>query len=88
MIQKAGEFIGDEMKFRDHHRYSAADLARMEKAFKKYDFHVHGSAKDAVKLAPLFETENSPLSLSVVDVEIHRVGNVQPLLAAMVSKIE
>src|SRR6056300_947158 len=87
-IQKAGEFIGDEMKFRDHHRYSAADLARMEKASKKYEYRVHCTAKDAVKLAPLVEAENSPIRLSVWDVEIQPVGNVQPLLDAMVAKIE
>jgi hypothetical protein len=39
-------------------------------------------------LAPLVETENSPLRLSVWDVEIQPVGNVQPLLDAMVAKIE
>ena len=87
-IQKAGEFIGDEMKFRDHHRYSAADLARIEKASKKYEYRVHCTAKDAVKLAPLVEAESSPLRLSVWDVEIQPVGNVQPLLDAMVAKIE
>jgi len=49
---------------------------------------VHCTAKDAVKLAPLVETENSPLRLSVWDVEIQPVDNVQPLLDAMVAKIE
>jgi len=87
-IQKAGGFIGDEMKFRDHHRYSAADLARIEKASKKYDYRVHCTAKDAVKLAPLIMAENSPIRLSVWDVEIQAVGDVQPLLDAMVAKIE
>jgi tetraacyldisaccharide 4'-kinase len=87
-IQKAGEFIGDEMKFRDHHRYSAADLARIEKASKKYDYRVHCTAKDAVKLEPLIKAENSPIRLSVWDVEIQPVGDVQPLLDAMVAKIE
>jgi len=87
-IQKAGGFIGNEMKFRDHHRYSAADLARIEKASEKYEYRVHCTAKDAVKLAPLIEAENSPVKLSVWDVEIHPVGDVQPLIDAMVAKIE
>ena len=87
-IQKAGGFIGDEIKFRDHHRYSPADLARIEKASKKYDYRVHCTAKDAVKLASLVEEENSPVKLSVWDVEIQPVGDVQPLLDAMVAKIE
>lgn len=87
-IQKVGGFVGDEMKFRDHHRYSAADLARIEKASKKYDYRVHCTAKDAVKLAPLIKAENSPIRLSVWDVEIQPVGDVQPLLDAMVAKIE
>jgi tetraacyldisaccharide 4'-kinase len=87
-IQKAGGFIGDEMKFRDHHRYNEADLARIEKASKKYDYRVHCTAKDAVKLAPMIERENSPVRLSVWDVQIQPVGDVQPLLDAMVAKIE
>ena len=87
-IQKVGEFIGDEMKFRDHHRYSAADLTRIEDASKKYDYRVHCTAKDAVKLVPLIETIQSPLILSVWDVEIQPVSNVHPLLAAVVAKIE
>ena len=87
-IQKAGGFSGDEMKFRDHHRYSAADLARIEKDSKKYEYRVHCTAKDAVKLAPLIQRENSPVQLSVWDVEIQPVGDVQPLLNAMVAKIE
>jgi tetraacyldisaccharide 4'-kinase len=87
-IQKAGGFVGDEMKFRDHHRYSVADLARIEKASKKYEYRVHCTAKDAVKLAPLIQAEKSPIRLSVWDVEIQPVGDVQPLLDAMVAKIE
>ena len=87
-IQKVGGFVGDEMKFRDHHQYNAADLARIEKASKKYDFRVHCTAKDAVKLEPLIKAENSPVQLSVWDVEIQPVGDVQPLLDAMVAKIE
>ena len=87
-IQKAGGFIGNEMKFRDHHRYSAADLARIEKASKKYEYRVHCTAKDAVKLAPMIERENSPIRLSVWDVEIQPVGDVQPLLDTIVAKIE
>ena len=87
-IQKAGGFVGDEMKFRDHHRYSAADLARIEKASKKYNYRVHCTAKDAVKLEPLIKAEKSPIRLSVWDVEIQPVGDVQPLLDAMVAKIE
>jgi len=87
-IQKAGGFIGNEMKFRDHHRYSAADLARIEKASKKYEYRVHCTAKDAVKLAPMIERENSPIRLSVWDVKIQPVGDVQPLLDAMVAKIQ
>jgi len=87
-IQKVGGFVGDEMKFRDHHRYNAADLARIEKASKKYEYRVHCTAKDAVKLAPLIKAENSPVRLSVWDVEIQPVGNVQTLLDAMVAKIE
>ena len=87
-IQKAGGFVGDELKFRDHHRYNAADLARIEKASKKYDYRVHCTAKDAVKLVPLIKAENSPIRLSVWDVEIQPVGDVQPLLDAMVAKIE
>jgi tetraacyldisaccharide 4'-kinase len=87
-IQKVGGFVGDEMKFRDHHRYNAADLARIEKASKKYDYRVHCTAKDAVKLAPLIKAKNSPVRLSVWDVEIQPVGDVQPLLDAMVAKIE
>ena len=87
-IQKAGGFVEDEMKFRDHHRYSVADLARIEKASKKYDYRVHCTAKDAVKLAPLVKAENSPVKLSVWDVEIQPVGDVQPLLDVMVAKIE
>ena len=87
-IQKAGGFVGDELKFRDHYRYSAADLARIEKASKKYEYRVHCTAKDAVKLARLIKAENSPVRLSVWDVEIQPVGDVQPLLDAMVAKIE
>ena len=87
-IQKAGGFVGDEIKFKDHHPYSTADLSRIEKASKKYDYRVHCTAKDAVKLAPLIKTENSPIRLSVWDVEIQPVGDVQPLLDAMVAKIE
>jgi len=87
-IQKAGGFIGDEMKFRDHHPYNASDLTRIEHASKKYEYRVHCTAKDAVKLSPLIEAENSPINLSVWDVEIQPVGDVQPLLDAMVAKIE
>ena len=87
-IQKAGGFIGDEMKFRDHHPYNASDLTRIEHASKKYEYRVHCTAKDAVKLSPLIEAENSPINLSVWDVEIQPVGNVQPLIDAMVAKIE
>lgn len=87
-IQKAGEFIGDEMKFRDHHRYSASDLTRIESASKKYEYRVHCTAKDAVKLAPLIEAQKSKVILSVWDVEIQPVSDVQPLLDAMVAKIE
>ncbi|MGD1981921.1 MAG: hypothetical protein PVJ94_03995, partial [Flavobacteriales bacterium] len=57
-------------------------------ASKKYDYRVHCTAKDAVKLAPLIEAEKSPVQLSVWDVEIQPVGDVQPLLDAMVAKIE
>ena len=87
-IQKAGGFVGDEMKFGDHHPYSAADLSRIEKASKKYEYRVHCTAKDAVKLAPLIKAEKSPIRLSIWDVEIQPVGDVQPLLDAMVAKIE
>ena len=87
-IQKAGGFIGDEMKFRDHHPYNASDLTRIEHASKKYEYRVHCTAKDAVKLSPLIEAENSPINLSVWDVEIQPVGDVQPLIDAMVAKIE
>jgi len=87
-IQKAGGFIGDEMKFRDHHPYNASDLTRIEHASKKYEYRVHCTAKDAVKLSPLIEAENSPINLSVWDVEIQPVGEVQPLIDAMVAKIE
>ena len=87
-IQKAGGFVGDEIKFKDHHPYSTADLSRIEKASKKYDYRVHCTAKDAVKLAPLIKTENSSIRLSVWDIEIQPVGDVQPLLDAMVAKIE
>jgi len=87
-IQKAGGFIGDEMKFRDHHPYNASDLTRIEHASKKYEYRVHCTAKDAVKLSPLIKAENSPIKLSVWDVEIQPVGNVQPLIDAMVAKIE
>ena len=87
-IQKAGGFVGDEMKFRDHHRYSATDLARIEKASKKYVYRVHCTAKDAVKLESLIKAEKSPVQLSVWDVEIQPVGDVQPLLDAMMAKIE
>ena len=87
-IQKAGGFIGDEMKFRDHHPYNASDLTRIEHASKKYEYRVHCTAKDAVKLSPLIKAENSPINLSVWDVEIQPVGDVQPLLDAMVAKIE
>ena len=76
------------MKFRDHHRCSAADLVRIENASKKYDYRVHCTAKDAVKLEPLIKAEKSPIRLSVWDVEIQPVGDVQPLLDAMVAKIE
>ena len=87
-IQKAGGFVGDEMKFRDHHRYSVVDLTRIEKASKKYEYRVHCTAKDAVKLGPLVEAENSPIKLSVWDVEIQPVGDVKPLIDAMAAKIE
>ena len=87
-IQKAGGFIGDEMKFRDHHRYSAADLTRIEDASKKYDYRVHCTAKDAVKLGPLIETIQSPVVLNIWDVEIQPISDVQPLLKAVVAKIE
>jgi len=87
-IQKVGGFVGDEMKFRDHHRYSVADLTRIENASKKYEYRVHCTAKDAVKLGPLVEAENSPIKLSVWDVEIQPVGDVQLLLDAMAAKIE
>ena len=87
-IQKAGGFIGDVMKFRDHHRYSRADLAHIEKASKKYSYRVHCTAKDAVKLLRLIEAEKSPVKLSIWNVEIQPIGDVQPLLDAMVAKIE
>jgi len=87
-VQKQIGFIGNEMKFRDHHRYSAADLARIEKASEKYEYRVHCTAKDAVKLEPLIKARKSPIQLSVWDVEIQPVGDVQPLLDAMVAKIE
>ena len=87
-IQKAGGFVGDELKFRDHHRYKTVDLARIEKASEKYAYRVHCTAKDAVKLAPLIQAEKSPIRMSVWDVEIQPVGDVQPLLDAMVAKIE
>jgi tetraacyldisaccharide 4'-kinase len=87
-VQKQLDFPGKEMKFRDHHRYSTANLARIEKASKKYEYRVHCTAKDAVKLEPLIEAENSPVKLSVWDIEIQPVSDVQPLLDAMVAKIE
>ena len=87
-VQKQLDFLGNEMKFRDHHRYSTANLARIEKASKKYEYRVHCTAKDAVKLEPLIEAENSPVKLSVWDIEIQPVSDVQPLLDAMVAKIE
>src|SRR6056300_139063 len=87
-IQKAGGFIGDEMKFRDHHPYNASDLTRIEHASKKYEYRVHCTAKDAVKLSPLIEAENSPIKLSGWDGEIQPVVEVQPLIDAMVAKIE
>ena len=76
------------MKFRDHHRYSAADLNRIEDASKKYDYRVHCTAKDAVKLGPLIETIQSPVVLNIWDVEIQPISDVQPLLEAVVAKIE
>jgi tetraacyldisaccharide 4'-kinase len=87
-IQKAGEFIGDEIKFRDHHRYCTADLSRIESASNKYDNRVHCTAKDAVKLAPLIQAQGSPVKLSVWDVEISPVSDINPLLDAMVAKIQ
>ena len=87
-VQKQLDFFGKEMKFRDHHRYSIADLAHIENAAKKFDYRVHCTAKDAVKLAPLIEAEKSPIKLSVWDIEIQPVSDVQPLLDAMVAKIE
>lgn len=87
-IQKAGGFIGDEIKFRDHQRYSAADLARIEHASKKYEYRVHCTAKDAVKLDPLIQMQKSPVMLNVWDVEIQPVSDAQPLLDSMVAKIE
>ena len=89
-IQKAGDFIGDEMKFRDHHRYSAVRSRSASKdASKKHEYRVHCTAKDAVKLAPLIRgSKTAKVKLSVWDVEIQPVGDVQPLLDAMVAKIE
>ncbi|HCP41360.1 MAG TPA: tetraacyldisaccharide 4'-kinase [Cryomorphaceae bacterium] len=87
-IQKAGGFVGDEIKFGDHHRYSTSDLNRIENASKKYEFHVHCTAKDAVKLTTLIEAENSPIKLSIWDVKIQPVGDVQILLDAIVAKIQ
>tara|TARA_B100000497_G_C7689705_1_gene418963 strand:+ start:715 stop:1713 length:999 start_codon:yes stop_codon:yes gene_type:complete len=87
-VKKQIDFSGDEMKFRDHYRYTSADLVRIESASKKFEYRVHCTAKDAVKLAPLIEAENSPIKLSVWDIEIQPVSDVQPLLDAMVTKIE
>jgi hypothetical protein len=41
-----------------------------------------------VKLAPLIQAENSQIKLSVWDIEIQPISDVQPLLDAMVAKIE
>jgi hypothetical protein len=41
-----------------------------------------------VKLVPLIEAKKSPVKLSVWDIEIQPVSDVQPLLDAMVAKIE
>ncbi len=78
----------DSWPFPDHHRFSVVDLRRIESKSYLYKHRVHCTAKDAVKLEPLIEAENSPVKLSVWDIEIQPVSDVQPLLDAMVAKIE
>ncbi|MGB1266858.1 MAG: hypothetical protein ACPG5D_02075, partial [Schleiferiaceae bacterium] len=67
---------------------SVVDLRRIESKSYLYSHRVHCTAKDAVKLASLVEEEKSPVKLSVWDIEIQPVSDVQPLLDAMVAKIE
>lgn len=87
-VQNQCGFLADELAFSDHHRYHTRDLKRIERASKKYQFRVHCTAKDAVKLAPLIRAENSPLQLSIWDVRLEPANNSEQLLEAVVGKIE
>ena len=78
----------DSWSFPDHHKFNAANLRRIESKSTIYNYRVHCTAKDAVKLIPLIEAKNSPIKLSVWDLEIQPVGDVQPLLDDIVAKME
>jgi len=76
------------LSFSDHHNYTSSDLQRIENAAKEMELRVHCTAKDAVKLTPLIESTQSPILLSVWDIELHPISNMQPLLDALEGKIK
>lgn len=62
----AGWRLGGTMTFRDHHRFSQADVTRIANASRDAQTHiVVTTAKDAVRLEPL---DCSPLALAVAPV--------------------
>ena len=78
----------DTLGYKDHYSYSAKDLKIIEKRSAKYQYYVHCTTKDAGKLEVLISQSNSPLKLSVWDVEPVPNSDNQPLLDAMVERIE
>ena len=88
-VQKeVGHFLPVELAFGDHHKYNETDVKKMEQKAAAYGFVVHCTAKDAVKLQPLVQAMNSPLQLCVWDVLPEPLTAVEPLLEAVVQKIE
>lgn len=87
-VKKAAGIVADEWAFDDHHVYTPKEVKRMEEGSKKYSYRVHCTAKDAVKLQPLIDALESPLKLSIWDVDLYPLTEVKPLWASMVGKIE
>ena len=83
-----GETRIDMIGYNDHYKYNAKDLKIIEKRSSAYNHHVHCTTKDASKIETLISHSNSPITLSVWDIEPAINADNQLLLEAMVKRIE
>jgi tetraacyldisaccharide 4'-kinase len=73
-LAKAGWRLGGTMAFRDHHRFTPADVTRIAHAARDAQTHVVvTTAKDAVRFESI---EGSPLALAVAAV----TAGIEPAL--------